>query len=106
MAADNTETDIPSATTSTYTLMTADEGATIKVKVSFTDDLGNSETLTSAKVKVSFTDDLGNSETLTSAATAAVTAANNAPTSANKSVTTNEDTGYTFSQRRLRLLRH
>ena len=55
-----TESDISGATSMTYTLVDADEGKTIKVKVSFTDDGSNSETLTSA-------------------ATAAVAAANTAP---------------------------
>ena len=41
------ETDIAGATDSTYTLALADQGKTIKVKVSFTDDNGNDETLTS-----------------------------------------------------------
>ena len=35
------------ATSSTYTLVAADEGKTIKVKVSFTDDAGNPEAVTS-----------------------------------------------------------
>ena len=48
VAADTTETDIATATASTYTLVTDDLGATIKVKVSFTDDASNAETLTSA----------------------------------------------------------
>ena len=39
---------IAGATDSTYTLTVADEGKTIKVRVSFTDDAGNEETLTSA----------------------------------------------------------
>ena len=39
---------IPGATGSTYTLADADEGNTVKVRVSFTDDGGNDETLTSA----------------------------------------------------------
>ncbi len=43
----NTDTDIENATAATYILVTADEGKTIKVKVSFTDDANNSETLTS-----------------------------------------------------------
>ena len=43
-----TDTDIENATAATYTLVTADEGKTIKVKVSFTDDANNSQTLTSA----------------------------------------------------------
>ena len=43
----STETDIQDATGSIYTLVDADEGRTIKVKVSFTDDAGNEETLTS-----------------------------------------------------------
>ncbi len=38
-----TGTDIGGATSSTYTLVAADEGKTIKVKVSFTDDASNSE---------------------------------------------------------------
>ena len=45
---DSTETDISGATSSTYTLVAADEGTTIKVKVSFTDDASNAETRTSA----------------------------------------------------------
>ena len=44
----NSYTDITSATESTYTLLAADEGKTIKVRVSFTDDAGSEETLTSA----------------------------------------------------------
>ena len=42
-----TDTDITGATGSTYTLVSVDEGKTIKVRVSFTDDAGNEETLTS-----------------------------------------------------------
>ena len=42
------DTDITDATGSTYTLAAADEGKTIKVRVSFTDDVGNQETRTSA----------------------------------------------------------
>ena len=44
----STDTDIQDATGSSYTLVNADEGKTIKVKVSFTDDTGHEETLTSA----------------------------------------------------------
>ena len=36
VATDNTETNIASATASTYTLVAADQGTTIKVTVSFT----------------------------------------------------------------------
>ena len=43
-----TESDISGATSSTYTPVAADLGKTIKVKVSFTDDAGHEETLTSA----------------------------------------------------------
>ena len=43
----NSDTDITGATDSTYTLAAADEGKTVKVKVSFTDDADNEETLTS-----------------------------------------------------------
>ena len=41
------DTDITDATVSTYTPAAADEGKTIKVRVSFTDDVGNEETRTS-----------------------------------------------------------
>ena len=44
----NTDTDIAGETDSTYTLVSADVGKTIKVKVSFTDDANNLKTLTSA----------------------------------------------------------
>ena len=43
-----TDADIAEATASTYILAKADEGKTIKVRVSFTDDAGNPETRTSA----------------------------------------------------------
>ena len=42
------DTDISDATASTYTLDADDEGKTIRVRVSFTDDANNQETLTSA----------------------------------------------------------
>ena len=42
------DTVIQDTAGSSYTLVDADEGKTIKVKVSFTDDAGNEETLTSA----------------------------------------------------------
>ena len=42
------DTDITDATGSTYALVAADEGKTIKVRVTFTDDSGHQETLTSA----------------------------------------------------------
>ena len=48
VAADTTETDIAGAAAGTYTLVQADLGATIKVRVTFTDDANNPETLTSA----------------------------------------------------------
>ena len=44
----NADTDIVGATGSTYTLTTSDEGKAIKVRVSFTDDGGYGETLSSA----------------------------------------------------------
>ena len=43
----STDTDIQDATGETYPLADADEGKTIRVKVSFTDDADNEETLTS-----------------------------------------------------------
>ena len=42
------DAEIDGATSSTYTMVEADEGKTIKVRVSLTDDRGNEETLTSA----------------------------------------------------------
>ena len=41
------DTEIQGATNATYTLVTADEDKAIKVRVSFTDDAGNEEALTS-----------------------------------------------------------
>ena len=59
VATDTTEANIATATASTYTLVTEDLGTTIKVKVSFTDDASNAETLTSvatAAVAAAITD--------------------------------------------------
>ena len=42
------DTDIPGATGSTYTPVATDEGERLKVRVGFTDDAGNEESLTSA----------------------------------------------------------
>ena len=44
----NTDTDISGATAKSYTLTSDDQGKTIKVRVSFSDDDGYSETLTGA----------------------------------------------------------
>ncbi len=46
------DTDISGETDSTYTLVYADQGKTVKVKVSFTDDASNDETLTSEATEV------------------------------------------------------
>ena len=43
-----TDTDIENATGATYKLVDADQGRSVKVRVTFTDDGGNEETLTSA----------------------------------------------------------
>ena len=43
------DADIAGATGPTYVLAAGDEGKTVKVRVSFTDDWGNAETLTSAE---------------------------------------------------------
>ena len=43
----NDDTDVEGEASSTYTLVAADEGRTIKVRVSFTDDADNQESLTS-----------------------------------------------------------
>ena len=45
---DSTESEISGATRSSYTLVSADTGKSLKVRVTFTDDSGNSESLTSA----------------------------------------------------------
>ena len=42
------DTEIDGATSSTYTLQSNDNGKVIKVRVTFTDDYGNDESLTSA----------------------------------------------------------
>ena len=72
------DTDISGATGSTYTLVAADEGKTVKVKVSFTDDAGHGETLTSD-------------------ATAAVDAASNSPASGAPSITGAAQVGETLT---------
>ena len=74
---DGTEADIAGANSSTYTLGDADLGKTIKVRVSFDDDDGNTETLTSA-------------------ATATVVAAATAPTVSNVVVTSSPASGTTY----------
>ena len=56
------DADIAGAAGSTYTPVEADEGKTVKVQVSFTDDGGNDETLTSAATEGV----AGNKESLTS----------------------------------------
>ena len=53
--ATQTEADIQGATASTYTVTAEDEGKALKVRVSFTDDGGNEETLTSFAVIASST---------------------------------------------------
>ena len=68
-------------TDATYTLDDADLGKTLKVRVTFTDDAGHTETLTSAATV-----------TVTAAATT-----NTAPTAANNTVTTGEDRAYAFT---------
>ena len=78
VATDNTETNIAAATASTYTLVAADLGTTIKVTVSFTDDASNAETLTSA-------------------ATAAVSAAANTPATGAPTITGTATVGQTLT---------
>ena len=74
---DGTEADIAGENSSTYTLVDADLGTTLKVRVSFTDDASNSETLTSA-------------------ATATVGATATAPTVSNVAVTSTPASGTTY----------
>ena len=78
VATDNTETNISSATASTYTLVAADQGTTVKVTVSFTDDANNPETRTSA-------------------ATAAVSAAPNTPATGAPTITGTAQVGQTLT---------
>ena len=75
--ANGTEADIASANSSTYVLVAADLGKTIKVKVSFEDDDSNAETLTSA-------------------ATATVVAAPTAPMVTDVDVTSSPASGDTY----------
>ena len=72
-----TEADIAGENSTTYTLVDADLGTTLKVRVTFTDDASNSETLTSA-------------------ATATVVAAATAPTVSNVTVTSTPASGTTY----------
>ena len=72
-----TEADIAGENSSTYTLGAADLGKTLKVRVSFDDDLGHTETLTSA-------------------ATATVGAAATAPTVSTVAVTSSPASGDTY----------
>ena len=72
------DADISGATDSSYTLAAADEGKTIKIKVSFTDDADNGETLTSA-------------------ATAAVDAAPNSPATGAPTITGTAQVGETLT---------
>ena len=78
VATDNTETNISSATASTYTLVAADQGTTVKVTVRFTDDANNPETRTSA-------------------ATAAVSAAPNTPATGAPTITGTAQVGQTLT---------
>ena len=75
---DSTETNIPDAAGSTYTLVDADEGKTVKVQVGFTDDAGNEESLVSA-------------------ATAAVAARPNSPATGAPTVTGTAQVGETLT---------
>ena len=56
------DNDIPGATASTYTLADTDQSKTIKVRVSFTDDSGNEESLTSSATQAVVSVDIEPSE--------------------------------------------
>ena len=73
------ETDISGATSRTYEVVTADEGKKLKVKVSYTDDGGTAEEVVSAETEAVGAD------------------MNTAPEGADQTVTTDEDTAYTFA---------
>ena len=62
------DSDISGATNATYILADTDEGKAIKVEVTFTDDAGNEETMTS-----SATDAVAAAPTINSPATGAPT---------------------------------
>ena len=66
-----TDTDIGGAAGSTYTAVDADEGKTLKVRVSFTDGAGNEESLTSAATDAiaARPDDTPEPDTLTTGST-------------------------------------
>ncbi len=72
------DSDISGATNATYTLVAEDESKAIKVRVSFTDDAGNDEALTSA-------------------ATAAVTARPNSPATGAPTITGTAQVGETLA---------
>ena len=72
------DTDISGATSSTYTLTAGEQGKAIKVRVSFTDDAGIDETLTSA-------------------ATAAVTAGANSPATGAPAISGKAQVGETLT---------
>ena len=79
-----TDADISGAMASTYTLVDADNGKTIRVKVSFQDDDGTNEgPLTS--------------DAYPSGGTVLPASTNVEPTSSDRTVTATEDTEYTFS---------
>ena len=70
----STDADIENATKSTYELVDDDEGKTIKVKVTFTDDRGNEETLVSvATTEVAALNSLESRQSLNTSATGAPT---------------------------------
>ena len=76
VAGRNRTTDIPQATSSSYTLTSEDEGRWIGVKVSFTDSAGNAEERRSSPIGSVY-----------------------APTSSDRTVTISENTRYTFTAR-------
>ena len=76
------DTVIDGATGSTYVLQSSDTGETIKVRVTFTDDEGNAETLTSAA---------------TAAVDAAVTVAVNSPATGAPTISGTAQVGHTLT---------
>ena len=105
--------DIEGATGAGYTIIAEDEGLIIQVWVSFTDNAGNWETLTSGatgagytiiaedegliiQVWVSFTDNAGNWETLTSGATDTVASKPNSPASGAPTISGTAQVGETL----------
>ena len=91
------DTDIQDATGATYTLGADDEGKTIKVKVSFTDEVSYEESLTSAPTAT-----VASQDSLFTATTHGVPESHDGATEFNFELRFNEEPGPGFSYAKLR----